>query len=147
MMRTPGVILAVWLMLASISAPPAGAADEDGVQQRETAAARLFDVPLYRELATREIYEALATLPEGQRRSLAGALRDPKVVQALKQAILRSTAATYSVKEIELVHRFLAADEARSIMNKLDRFRGALLKEAVAAAIQNPELAPALPQQ
>ena len=53
---------------------------------------------------------------------------------------------TYSVKEIELVRRFLAADEARSIMNKLDVFRGALLKEAVAAAIANPELAPVLTQ-
>ncbi len=102
---------------------------------------------MYRELATREIYEALGTLPDGQRRQLSAALRDPKVVQALKQAILRSTASTYSVKEIELVRYFLAADEARSIMNKLDRFRGALLKEAVAAALLNPDLAPALPQQ
>jgi hypothetical protein len=137
----------LWLALAAVGAPFARAADEDVAQQRETAAARLFDVPLYRELATREIYEALGTLPDGQRRQLSAALRDPKVVQALKQAILRSTAATYSVKEIELVRHFLAADEARSIMNKLDRFRGALLKEAVAAALLNPDLAPALPQQ
>jgi hypothetical protein len=78
---------------------------------------------------------------------VSAALRDPKIVQALKQAILRSTAATYSVREIEVVHRFLAAEEARSIIDKLDRFRGALLKEAVAAAIQNPQLAPVLPQQ
>lgn len=137
----------LWLALALVGAPLVDAADEDIAQQRETAAAKLFDVPLYRELATREIYEALATLPDGQRRQLSAALRDPRVVQALKQAILRSTASTYSVKEIELVHRFLAADEARSIMNKLERFRGALLKEAVAAALQNPELAPALPTQ
>ncbi len=139
--------LSLWLALAAVAAPFANAADEDAAQQRESAAAKLFDVPLYRELATREIYEALGTLPDGQRRQLSAALRDPKVVQALKQAILRSTASTYSVKEIELVRYFLAADEARSIMNKLDRFRGALLKEAVAAALLNPDLAPALPQQ
>jgi hypothetical protein len=141
MMR--GMCLALLLVLA----PPILAADAETTEQREVAAARLFDVPLYRELATREIYEALGTLPDAQRRQLSAALRDPKIVQALKQAILRSTAATYSVKEIELVRRFLAADEARSIMNKLDLFRGALLKEAVAAAILNPDLAPALPQQ
>jgi hypothetical protein len=141
MMR--GMCLAFLLMLA----PPISAADAESAEQRECAAARLFDVPLYRELATREIYEALGTLPDAQRRQLSAALRDPKIVQALKQAILRSTAATYSVKEIELVRRFLAADEARSIMNKLELFRGALLKEAVAAAILNPDLAPALPQQ
>src|SRR6476661_9856015 len=135
------------LALLLVLAPPVLAADAETNEQREVAAARLFDVPLYRELATREIYEALGTLPDGQRRQLSAALRDPKVVQALKQAILRSTASTYSVKEIELVRRFLAADEARSIMNKLELFRGALLKEAVAAAILNPDLAPALPQQ
>jgi len=128
-------------------APVVFAADADTTAQREVAAASLFDVPLYRELATREIYEALATLPDAQRRLMSAALRDPKVVQALKQAILRSTAATYTVKEIELVHRFLATEEARSIMNKLDRFRDALLKEALAAAIANPELLPALPEQ
>jgi hypothetical protein len=146
-MKTQVAAFGLWLALATAGAPFAYAAEEDVAQQRESAAAKLFDVPLYRELATREIYEALGTLPDGQRRQLSAALRDPKVVQALKQAILRSTAATYSVKEIELVHHFLAADEARSIMNKLDRFRGALLKEAVAAALQNPDLAPALPQQ
>lgn len=146
-MKMPRAAFALWLAFACAGAPLASAADEDAAQQRETAAAKLFDVPLYRELATREIYEALGTLPDGQRRQLSAALRDPKVVQALKQAILRSTASTYSVKEIELVHHFLAADEARSIMNKLDRFRGALLKEAVAAALLNPDLAPALPQQ
>ena len=134
------------LVLALVIAPLAGAAETETAQQREAAAARLFDVPLYRELATREIYEALRTLPDAQRKQASAALRDPKIVQALKQAILRSTATTYSVKEIELVHRFLSADEARSIMNKLDVFRGALLKEAVAAAIANPELAPVLTQ-
>jgi len=142
-MMIRGMCLALLLVLA----PPVLAADAETNEQREVAAARLFDVPLYRELATREIYEALGTLPDAQRRQLSAALRDPKIVQALKQAILRSTAATYSVKEIELVRRFLAADEARSIMNKLELFRGALLKEAVAAAILNPDLAPALPQQ
>ena len=137
---------ALYVVLALAVAPVASAVETETAQQREAAAARLFDVPLYRELATREIYEALGTLPDAQRKQASAALRDPKIVQALKQAILRSTATTYSVKEIELVHRFLAADEARSIMNKIDVFRGALVKEAVAAAIANPELAPVLPQ-
>ena len=137
---------ALYLVLALAVAPVASAVETETAQQREAAAARLFHVPLYRELATREIYEALGTLPAAQRKQASAALRDPKIVQALKQAILRSTATTYSVKEIELVHRFLAADEARSIMNKIDVFRDALVKEAVAAAIANPELAPVLPQ-
>ena len=143
------VIRALYLVLALALAPLACAAEAETAQQREAAAARLFDVPLYRELATREIYEALGNLPDAQRKLATTALRDPKIVQALKQAILRSTAATYSVKEIELVHRFLDADEARSIMDKLDRFRDALVREAVAAAIANPDLAPVLtpPQQ
>ena len=136
----------LYLVLALVVAPVASAVETETAQQREAAAARLFDVPLYRELATREIYEALGMLPDAQRKQASAALRDPKIVQALKQAILRSTATTYSVKEIELVHRFLAADEARSIMNKIDVFRDALVKEAVAAAIANPELAPVLPQ-
>jgi hypothetical protein len=140
-------IPALYVALALSITPLARAAEAETAQQREAAAARLFDVPLYRELATREIYEALGTLPDAQRQAAAAALRDPKIVQAVKQAILRSTAATYSVKEIELVHRFLEADEARSIMSKLDQFRGALLREAIAAAIANPELAPVLPQQ
>jgi hypothetical protein len=125
---------------------PLFASDDDAIQ-RAAAAARLFDVALYRELATREVYEAIAQLPDAQQRAAAAALRDPKVVQALKQAILRSTASTYSLKEIELLHRFLATEEAKSIVDKLDRFRGALLKEALAAAIQNPDLAPTLPRQ
>jgi hypothetical protein len=137
---------ALYVVLVLAVAPVASAVETETAQQREAAAARLFDVPLYRELATREIYEALGTLPDPQRKQASAALRDPKIVQALKQAILRSTATTYSVKEIELVHRFLAADEARSIMNKIDVFRGALVKEAVAAAIANPELAPVLQQ-
>jgi hypothetical protein len=137
---------ALYVVVALAVAPVASAVETETAQQREAAAARLFDVPLYRELATREIYEALGTLPDAQRKQASAALRDPKIVQALKQAILRSTATTYSVKEIELVHRFLAADEARSIMNKIDVFRDALVKEAVAAAIANPELAPVLPQ-
>ena len=121
---------------------------EDAAQQREAAAARLFDVPLYRELATREIYEALGTLPDAQRRQLSAALRDPKVVQALKQAILRSTAATYSVKEIELVHRFprggrgaLDHEQARSLP------RCVVEGSSRGCASLNPDLAPALPQQ
>jgi hypothetical protein len=138
---------AIWLLIAFAFSPAIDAADADTPEQREAAATRLFNVPLYRELATREVYEALATLPDSQRIPITNALRDPKVVQALKRAILRSTAATYTVKEIELVHRFLDTEEARSIMSKLDQFRGALLKEAVAAAITNPELVPALPQQ
>ena len=82
------------LALLLVLAPPVLAADAETNEQREVAAARLFDVPLYRELATREIYEALGTLPDAQRRQLSAALRDPKIVQALKQAILRSTAAS-----------------------------------------------------
>ena len=121
----------------------AQAADPPEAQlQREAAAARLFEIPLYRELATRQVYEALQMLPEEQRRKSVSALRDPKIVQLLKEAVIRSTANTFTVREIEVVRRFLEADEARSIVDKIERFQFALLKEAFAAAIINPELAP-----
>ena len=62
----------------------------------------------------------------------------------LRDAVIRSTATTFSVREIEVVRRFLEANEARSIVDKLDQFRITLLKEAVTAAIVNPDLAPLL---
>jgi hypothetical protein len=114
------------------------------MQARESAASRLFDLPLYRELATRAIYEALASLPAEQQKQARAALRDPKTLALLKQAILRSAAATFTVREIDWLHRSLAADEARSVVDKLDLFRVALLKETLAAALTNPELAPLL---
>ncbi len=135
---------AVVALVSSLSASVAWSADLEPSQLRDSAAARLFDIPLYRELTTRQIYQMLDSVPEPQRARGIAALRDPKVVQALRQAIIRSTATTFSLQEIEVVRKFLRADEARSIFGKLDQFRGALLQQAVAAVMTNPDLAPLL---
>ena len=57
---------AVLLVLSSASVHAADSADTSA--QREAAAAHLFEIPLYRELTTRQVYEALESLADPQRR-------------------------------------------------------------------------------
>jgi len=54
MSRTLGLCSASMVLVLGIITS-ACAADADDAQQREAAAARLFELPLYRELATREV--------------------------------------------------------------------------------------------
>lgn len=116
------------------------AQDQAVSSEREQAAARLFDLPAYRLLATRQIHESLKFLPEGQYRRALAALEKPGVVQALRQLISRSMAKTYSVDELAFLQKFLSSPQARAFVGKLGTFEANLTRELVVSGITNPEL-------
>lgn len=122
--------------------PAANAADTP--ETRLQAAQRLFELPAYRQLATRQIYTALKFLPAEEYRRAAEALGNPAVVQALQGVVARSMAQTFSLPELEHIERFLAADEARSMIAKVDGFESVVIRELLAAAMTDPELARSL---
>lgn len=133
------------LFLAGVMAgvvSPANAADSP--ESRLQAAQRLFELPTYRQLATRQIYTALKFLPAEEYRRAADALNNPAVVQALQGVIARSMAQTFSLAELEHIERFLSADEARSMVAKADGFESVVIRELLAAAMTDPELARSL---
>jgi len=105
------------------------------------AAERLFDLPAYRQIATRQLYRALESLPEAQYRASVEALKDPQVVQVLRGVIARSMAQTYSLKELEFLARMLSTEEGQSIVAKEELLQGMLTRELLGAAVANPELA------
>ena len=106
------------------------------------AAERLFELPAYRELATRQLYRALASLPEDRYQASLDALQDPQVIGIVRGVIVRSMAQAYTVAELEFLARMLATDEGRSIVAKEDLLQSLLGRELLAAAIAHPELAP-----
>lgn len=122
--------------------PAANAADTP--ESRLQAAQRLFELPAYRQLATRQIYTALKFLPAEEYRRAAEALNNPGVVHALQGVIARSMAQTFSRAELEHIERFLAADEARSMVAKVEGFEAVIIRELLAAAMTDPELAKSL---
>ena len=122
--------------------PAASAADTPDT--RLQAAQRLFELPAYRQLATRQIYTALKFLPAEEYRRAAEALGNPAVVQALQGVVARSMAQTFSLPELEHIERFLAADEARSMIAKVDGFESVVIRELLAAAMTDPDLARSL---
>jgi len=105
------------------------------------AAERLFDLPVYRQLATSQLYRALESLPEAQYSASIEALRDPRVVQALRGVIARSMAQAYTVKEMAFLARMLATQEAQDIVAKTELLQGLLTRELLAAALTDPDLA------
>jgi hypothetical protein len=112
----------------------------DTPEARQQAAERLFELPAYRQVATRQVYEAMRSLPDPQYQSAIEALSDPKVVQVLREVIVRSMARTFSVAELESLGRYMATDEARSTVEKTDAFQDALLREFISAGLTHPEL-------
>ncbi len=137
------LILFAGLLLLSLAtganfAPVARAADTS--RARQQAAERLFELPAYREVATRQVYEAMRSLPDGQYQSAVDALSDRKVIQVLREVIVRSMARTFTVTELESLARYMATDEARSTVAKTDAFQDALLREFLAAGLTHPEL-------
>jgi len=130
-----GLLLA--LALAAASQAVFAAETEEA---RRRAAESLFELPAYRKIATRQVYEAIQALPEEQYKSAAAALSDPKVVKAVREVIIRSMAKTFTVPELESLQRYLATPEAGSMVDKTDAFQDALLKELLAAAMTNPDL-------
>ncbi len=106
------------------------------------AAERLFELPAYRQLATRQLYRALESLPEERYRTSVDALQDPQVIAILRGVIARSMAQTYTLAELEFLTRMLSTQEGRSIVAKEELLQGLLTRELIAAALANPELAP-----
>lgn len=115
-------------------------AASDAPEARQKAAEKLFAIPTYRLLATRQLYDAIEQWPEPNKLEATEALKDPKVVDALRAAIVRSMATTFSVKELEFIGRVMAAPEARGLLEKQDEFRGVLLKEMLVTGLTDPQL-------
>ena len=136
------MLFARFLLLSLATAASLGQAAHaaDGPEARQQAAERLFELPAYREVATRQVYDAMRSLPDAQYRSAVDALSDPKVIQLLREVIVRSMARTFTVRELESLGRYMATDEARSTVAKTDAFQDALLREFLAAGLSHPEL-------
>ncbi|MEO8005130.1 MAG: hypothetical protein ABI771_09510 [Betaproteobacteria bacterium] len=128
---------ALLLVLATTgnAAPPT-----DTTENRLTAATRLFDLPAYRVIATRQLYQSLDSLPAEQRKRATNALADPAVMTALRGVISRSMAQTFSAAELDHLARFLKADEARSMVDKVQNFQSSLTTELLAASVSDPDL-------
>ena len=134
-------ILMLLLLACSTLGAASSALAADTPETRVQVAQRLFDLPVYRQLATRQIYTALKFLPAEEYWRAADALNNPAVVQALQGVIARSMAQTFSLAELEHIERFLAADEAKSMAAKVDGFESVVIRELLAAAMTDPELA------
>src|SRR5262249_46331068 len=98
----------MWVLMTASQAVCAAETDE----ARRHAAETLFELPAYRKMATRQVYEAIQALPEEQYKAAAAALSDPKVVKAVRQVIIRSMAQTFTVPELESLQRYLSTPEA-----------------------------------
>src|SRR5581483_3400781 len=131
--------LALAALLSLVAVVQSNAA-ADTPEARQKAAERLFDLPVYRLLATRQLYEAIDQWPEANRRDATAVLKDPKVVSALKAAIVKSMVSTFTVQELEFVGRVMAAPEARGVLEKSDDFRAVLLREMLTAGLTDPQL-------
>lgn len=145
MARSTAARTSISLLLAgalAFSCPAAPAADTP--EGRLQAAERLFELPVYRQLATRQIYTALKFLPAEEYRRAAEAVSNPRVVHALQGVIARSMSQTFSLAELEHIERFLDTDEARSMVAKVDGFESVVIRELLAAAMTDPELAKSL---
>lgn len=131
------LLAALLLVMATAgnAAPPA-----DSTENRLTAATRLFELPAYRMIATRQLYQSLDSLPAEQRKRATNALSDPAVMTALRGVISRSMAQTFSTTELDHLARFLKADEARSMVDKVQNFQSTLTTELLAASITDPDL-------
>ncbi len=127
-------------MLCASLAALAGDVEPPDLTARIAAAERLFALPAYRLLATRQIQEGLKFLPEPQYRKALEALDNPRVVQALRGMIVRSMAHTYSAEEINFLAAFLAAPQARAFVAGLPVFEAQLTRELIAASLTDPTI-------
>jgi hypothetical protein len=112
----------------------------DTLDSRLDAARHLFELPAYRLIATRQLYESLNALPAEQHKRALAALSDPAVMASLRGVIARSMAQTFSTAELEHLARFLQADEARTMIDKAPGFQTILGKELLSASVSDPEL-------
>jgi hypothetical protein len=125
-------------LLVSVLATAGPLADTPG--NRLDAANRLFELPAYRVIATRQLYESLHSLPAEQHKRAVSALSDPAVMSSLRGVISRSMAQTFSTAELEHIARFFHADEARSMIDKTQSFQTILTRELLTASVSDPEL-------
>ncbi len=128
----------VFLLAGSMAAYAAPTPDTPG--SRLEAANHLFELPAYRLIATRQLYESLNSLPAEQHKRALAALSDPAVMASLRGVISRSMAQTFSTAELEHLGRFLQADEARSMVDKTQNFQSNLTMELLNASVSDPEL-------
>ena len=135
MIRVIIVGLSFFVLMPAIAAPTA-----DTPGDRLDAANHLFDLPTYRMIATRQLYESLNSLPAEQQKRAVAALSDPSVIASLRGVISRSMAQTFSTAELQHLARFLRADEARSMIEKTQSFQSILTKELLTASVSDPEL-------
>jgi hypothetical protein len=135
MIRMLFLALFVSVCAASHAAPP-----QDTPASRLAAANHLFELPAYRQIATRQLYDALDTLPAEQHRRALAALSDPGVMTSLRGVITRSMVQTFSTAELQHLARFLQADEARTLIEKAQSFQAILGKELLTASVSDPEL-------
>ena len=123
-----------------VSAAGYAAPAQDTPGNRLDAANRLFELPAYRLIATRQLYESLNSLPAEQHKRALAALSDPAVMASMRGVISRSMAQTFSTAELEHLARFFQADEARSMIDKTQSFQSILTRELLAASVSDPEL-------
>ena len=88
----------------------------DSTENRLTAATKLFELPAYRMIATRQLYQSLDSLPAEQRKRATNALSDPAVMTALRGVI------------------------SRSMVDKVQNFQSSLTTELLAASVTDPDL-------
>jgi hypothetical protein len=129
-----------FVILAACSMAAYAAPTPDTPRSRLEAANHLFELPAYRLIATRQLYESLNSLPSEQHRRALAALSDPAVMASLRGVISRSMAQTFSTAELEHLGRFLQADEARSMVDKTQNFQSNLTMELLNASVSDPEL-------
>jgi hypothetical protein len=135
MIRILFIALSFFFSALAVAAP---AADTPG--NRLDAANHLFELPAYRQIATRQLYESLNVLPAEQHKRALAALSDPAVMASLRGVISRSMAQTFSIGELEHLARFLKAAEALSMVDKTQSFQSILTKELLTASVSDPEL-------
>lgn len=135
MIRTLFIAVSFFVSAFAVAAP---AVDTPG--NRLDAANHLFELPAYRQIATRQLYESLNSLPAEQHKRAVAALSNPDVMASLRGVISRSMAQTFSTAELEHLARFLRADEARSMIDKTQSFQSILTKELLTASVSDPEL-------
>jgi hypothetical protein len=129
-----------WIAACLLCASTAVSQAQEPESTRMAAAEKLFQVPAYRQIATRQIYETLQALPPEQSKAALDALRDPAVVKALRQVIARAMAGTYSVKELDFLEKVFSAPEMESFVKRENVFRDQLQREFTAALLTNPAL-------
>lgn len=131
-------LFVAFLLILPVTGQAAAPPDTPG--NRLDAANHLFELPAYRVIATRQLYESLNSLPAGQHKRALAALSDPAVMASLRGVISRSMAQTFSTAELWHLSRFLQADEALSMIDKSQNFQAVLTKELLASSVSDPEL-------